>query len=118
MEKPESSYFTTRFEHDARREKLWHHLTNYLRRWVPPAAAVLELGAGYCYLVNNVPARRRVAVDLSPDMLLWKRPDVEGFCADAPGFLREAESEQFDFLLASNFFEHFDWPQLEEMLKH
>jgi SAM-dependent methyltransferase len=113
---PESAYFGTRLEHDDRRASLWQHLTHYLNRFVPGNAAVLELGAGYCYFINEVSASRRVAVDISPDMLQWKRSNVEGVCSDAMEYLRGADAEQFDFILASNFFEHFTWPQLDEML--
>ena len=115
MAKSESSYFATRLAHDPRREKLWRHLTDYLARYVPPQARVLELGAGYCYFINNVPAARRVAVDSSPDVLQWKSPDVEAVVSDALDYLRGADGAQFDFILASNFFEHFEWPQLNEM---
>jgi SAM-dependent methyltransferase len=112
----ESAYFKTRLAEDERRERLWGHLTRYLERFVPPHASVLELGAGYCYFINNVAADRRTAVDLSPDMPRWARANVKAICADALDYVRSAEADQFDFILASNFFEHFDWPQLNEML--
>jgi len=110
------SYFDTRLRHDPRRERVWPYLTRYLQRFVRDGAAVLELGAGYCYFINNVAASRRVAVDLSPAMLEWKRDDVEGVVGDAAEYLRNAGSEQFDFILASNFFEHFEWDALGEMI--
>jgi len=110
------SYFATRLVPDPRREKLWQHLTDYLARYVPRGASVLELGAGYCYFINRVPARRRVAVDVSPNILRSKGADVEGIVGDALEFLRSTAPEQFDFILASNFFEHFEWPALNEML--
>jgi len=113
---PETSYFATRLEHDERREKLWAHLTRHLSQYVPPDAAVLELGAGYCYFINNVPASRRVAVDISSDMLQWKAREVEGHVGDALTFLRDAADAQFDLILVSNFFEHFDWPQLDVLI--
>ena len=116
MAEPESAYFATRLARDPRREKLWSHLTRYLARFVPSGASVLELGAGYCYFINNVPASRRVAVDSSPDVLQWKGAGVETIVGDALDFLRSAGPDQFDFVLASNFLEHFEWPQLEEML--
>lgn len=112
-----SSYFATRLAQDARREKVWAHLTDYLGRFVSENSSVLELGAGYCYFINRVAARRRVAVDLAADMLEWKGPDVEGICADAADYLRTAEPEQFDFILASNFFEHFEWATLNAMIR-
>ena len=112
----ESAYFSTRFSADPRREKLWGYLTDYLAHYVPRDASVLELGAAYCYFINRVPARRRIAVDVSTDMLRWKGADVEGVVADALEYLRGADAEQFDFILASNFFEHFEWRALDEML--
>jgi SAM-dependent methyltransferase len=95
---------------------LWHHLTQYLASFVPPNAAVLEIGAGYCYFINHVPAQRRVAVDISTDLPRWAGAGVQTYVGDVLKFLREAEPEQFDFILASNFFEHFEWQQLEEMI--
>lgn len=112
------AYFGTRLTHDVRREQIWSYLTPYLQAFVPPQADILELGAGYCYFVNNVAARRRVAVDLSPEMLRWKGPGVEGICEDVLEYLRMAEPSQFDFILASNFFEHFEWPALNEIITH
>lgn len=113
----DSAYFQTRLAHDERRARLWDHLTRYLSAYVPADAAVLELGAGYCYFINKVPARRRVALDISREMLQWKGPEVEGVCMDALDYLRSTEAEQFDFILASNFFEHFEWPQLDGMIR-
>jgi SAM-dependent methyltransferase len=113
---PQTAYFATRLKVDARREKLWRYLTDYLVRYMPSDASVLELGAAYCHFINRVPARRKVAVDLSPDMFHWKGPEVETSIGDAVEYLRTAPPEQFDFILASNFFEHFEWPSLKEML--
>jgi SAM-dependent methyltransferase len=110
------SYYATRLVHDKRREKLWRALTPYLQCFVPENAVVLELGAGYCYFINNVSAARRVAVDASPEIQRWAAPDVEAVADDALQFLRSADPEQFDFIFASNFFEHFEWPALEEMI--
>ncbi|HEV7573794.1 MAG TPA: class I SAM-dependent methyltransferase [Thermoanaerobaculia bacterium] len=110
------AYYTTRLGHDERREKVWRYLTPYLQRFVPENASVLELGAGYCYFINRLRAGRRVAVDLSPEIERWKGPGVESFSGDALEYLRGIEPQQFDFILASNFFEHFEWPALQEMI--
>jgi SAM-dependent methyltransferase len=113
----EDPYFQTRLPHDVRRERAWRYVTKYLGQFVSEDASVLELGAGYCYFVNNIVAQRRVAVDHSEEMLRWKGELVEGICSDVLDYLRRADADQFDFVLASNFFEHFDWPQLNEMIK-
>jgi SAM-dependent methyltransferase len=112
----DTAYFDTRLAHDPRRADVWRHVGRFLERYIPADAAVLELGAGYCYFINAVPGSRRVAVDVSPDMMRWKDPGVEGIVQDALEYLRTAPEQQFDFILASNFFEHFEWRELNEML--
>lgn len=109
-------YFRTRFVEDDRRARVWRHLVNYLVRFVPDQADVLELGAGYCYFINNVPARRRVAVDVFPDLTRYSANGVEASVDNAVTFLRGCPPESFDFIFASNFLEHFDWATLDEML--
>lgn len=108
-------YFKTRFVEDERRVRMWSHLTSFLRRYVPADASVLELGAGYCYFINAVPARRRVAVDLSETVRSAAAPGVEAIVGDALAALRAMPDGQFDFVFASNFMEHFDWPVLDAM---
>lgn len=109
-------YFATRFTPDPRREAVWHHLTRYLQRYIPPGAAVLELGAGYCHFINAVEARRRVAVDLSDEVRARAAPGVEAVVSDALAFLRASEPEAFDVVFASNFLEHFEWSVLDRLI--
>ncbi len=108
-------YFNTRFAEDARRAEMWAHLNKYLSAYVPANAAVLELGAGYCYFINAVQARRRVAVDLSETVARAAAPGVEAIVGDALQALRAMPAAQFDFVFASNFLEHFEWPVLDAM---
>jgi SAM-dependent methyltransferase len=110
-----NAYHATRFRPDPRRARLWAHLTRYLSRYVPADAAVLELGAGYCHFINDVPARRRVAVDLGDLVAAAAAPGVEAVTADARAYLASAPAVSFDFVFASNFLEHFDWPDLDRM---
>jgi SAM-dependent methyltransferase len=113
---PAAAYFRTRFAPDARREALWRHLNDYLKQFIPANASVLELGAGYCYFINGVPGRRRVALDLGPQVTACAAPGVEAHQGDAIALLKSMPAGSFDFIFASNFFEHFDWPQLFEMI--
>jgi len=110
-----AAYHASRLPPDPRREQLWVYLTRYLSRFVPAGSAVLELGAGYCYFVNAIPAARKVAVDVMPELSRWAAPSVEARCEDATAFLEQAEPESFDFVLASNFLEHFDWATLDRV---
>src|SRR4051812_25075262 len=74
-----TEYFETRFVHDERREKLWQVLWQAIfRNWIDPQDCVLELGAGYGHFINQVEARKRIAVDMWPGFLQYLKPDVEG----------------------------------------
>ena len=117
MSTDHEKYFETRFAEDARRVAMWRHLTRYLSAYVPPDATVLELGAGYCYFINGVSARRRVAVDLSETVRRMAGPGVEAVVGDALEALRTMPDAQFDFVFASNFLEHFEWPVLDAMAR-
>ena len=111
------TYFTTRLAPDPRRAHLWRHLAAYLHRFIPPKARILELGAGYCYFINAVRGRRRVAVDIAAEVVQHAASGVEAIQGDALQFLASAPAEAFDFILASNFLEHFDWPALDDMAR-
>ncbi len=111
-----TSYFKTRFKEDPRRGKLWIHLARHLQQYIPQEGAVLELGAGYCHFINRIQARRRVALDISPEMLASKTLEVEGVQANAIDYLRTVPPEQFDFIFASNFLEHLEWGELEALI--
>jgi SAM-dependent methyltransferase len=111
-------YFATRFRPDPRRARLWKHLTGYLARYVPAGAAVLELGAGYCYFINQIHGSRRVAVDLGRQVTASAAAGVEAVNADVRAYLATVPDASVDFVFASNFLEHFDWPDLELIGRH
>jgi SAM-dependent methyltransferase len=113
-----AEYFATRFTPDPRREALWRHLTPYIQRYIPSESRVLELGAGYCHFINGVSASRRVAVDLSADVAAHAAPGVEAIQADALSFLKACDDSSYDFVFASNFMEHFEWPDLTVMIRN
>jgi SAM-dependent methyltransferase len=93
-------------EHPSRGE-IWRAIAAHLAGWIPPDAAVVELGAGYCAWINAVRAARRVAVDLWTDLPRHAGPGVEPLVLDVTS-LRQMGSAQFDVALASNLLEHFD----------
>ena len=114
-------YHETRFEFDARRERLWATLCeSYFQEQVAPEACVLELGAGYGHFINNIRCRRRIALDSWPGMLPFLKPGVEGIVSPATD-LSAIEDASVDFAFASNLFEHLTQDQLAvtlEQLRH
>jgi SAM-dependent methyltransferase len=81
---------------------LWRRV---FARWVPPGAAVLDLGAGYCEFINHAVAARRIAVDLNPETARLAAPgvQVQAVSADKLDFLADGE---VDVVFTSNFLEH------------
>jgi len=110
-------YHQTRFEYDARREILWRSLFRfYFRRWIHEEDCVVELGAGYGHFINNVTARRRIAVDLWPEMVTFLQPGIEGHIGSVTD-LSFLNNDSVDFVFASNLFEHISQDDLSRVLQ-
>jgi SAM-dependent methyltransferase len=99
-------YFESRLPYDPRRDVLWKALwDHYFARLISGTDCVLELGAGYGSFINNVVARRRIAVDAWPGMVPHLAAGVESRVGDVAelSFLRD---HSVNFVFASNLFEH------------
>lgn len=112
----DAGYHQTRFEYDARRETLWRSLCDfYFSRWIGSDDCVIELGAGYGHFINNVKARRRIALDLWTEMPRYVKPDVESRVGSVTD-LSFLEDGSVDFAFASNLFEHITQEDLARVL--
>lgn len=103
-----NSYHSVHLKEDQKRAVLWGELTRYLNRFVPDNAAVLELGAGYCYWINAVKARRKVALDIWDELPKYAADDVRPIIGDLRAGLGVLGNEKFNVALASNLLEHFE----------
>ena len=102
----DDGYFQTRLAYDDRREVLWRTLCRYhFAKFVSSSDCVLELGAGYGAFINNISARRRIAVDTWPGFLPHLVPGVEGEVRDVTD-LAFLSDRSVNFVFASNLFEH------------
>jgi SAM-dependent methyltransferase len=112
-----NTYFDTRFRPDDRRTVLWRALyRHFFASLIAPADCVLELGAGYCSFINQVVARRRIALDSWEGFLGQLEPGVEGRVADATD-LAFLEPASVNFVFASNLFEHLEQTALARILE-
>jgi hypothetical protein len=108
----DTGYHQTRFGYDARRETLWRSLYNfYLKRWIGEDDCVLELGAGYGHFINNVKARRRIALDMWSEMPAYAQPGIETHVGSVTD-LSFLQDRAVDFAFASNLFEHISQDDL------
>jgi len=105
--------YASRFEdmHEAR-GPLWEVLTKrFFQRYVPKDATVLEVAAGYCEFINSVQARRRIAIDLNPDLPNRAASGVEPVLSSATD-MSMIDDETADVVFVSNFFEHLTKPDI------
>lgn len=79
--------------------------TRFFSRYIPIDSTVVDIGAGYCEFINNIDAKRRIAVDANPDLGAFAATGVEVHCttADTLDFLGD---NSIDVVFSSNFFEH------------
>jgi len=103
-----SEYYETRYTFDAGRAKVWKAIAEYLQRYIrKDTDYVLDLGAGYCDFINNIQARKKIAVDQNPAAGQYCRGDVE-FHASSVTDLAVLDSKSIDVIFASNLLEHLD----------
>jgi len=85
---------------------MWGVLCKYFfQRYVKKEAVVLDLAAGYCEFINNITAKRKIAVDLNEDIRQFANDDVEVLLSRSDD-LSTLEDSSVDVIFVSNFFEH------------
>jgi len=102
-----AGYHDAHLPEDPARVVVWSAVAEYLSARVPPGAAVLEIGAGYCDWINSVRAARRVAVDIWTELPRFAGNGVQPVVMDISTGLPSLGAESFDVVLASNVLEHF-----------
>lgn len=96
----------------AAKSQLWRVLCDdFFAKYVPPNAAILDLGAGYCDFINNVAGTRKVAVDLNPETARSAAEGVEVLPLDLDRIGEAIEPDSIDLAFASNVFEHLRGPE-------
>lgn len=103
-----AGYHDVHLPEDPARAVVWGVVAEYLRPWIPRDAHVLEIGAGYCCWINAIEAKRKVAVDVWPDMARHAAQNVEAIVLDVAQGLEQFPDGSFDVVLASNVIEHFE----------
>jgi SAM-dependent methyltransferase len=100
--------YKARFSNDelASRYAIWRVLcAHFFQKFVGPDATVVDIGAGFCEFINNIRAKRRIAVDLNPSVRSFAKPGVE-LINESCTAIRNLEDECADVVFMSNFLEH------------
>lgn len=88
------------------RDAVWQVLVrDFFQQYVPADATVLDLGSGWGEFIRHITARRRIAMDLNPDMPSRVGSGVETILQDCSQPWQLSNSS-VDTVFTSNFFEH------------
>lgn len=97
------------------RRAVWGAIARFVERDAPDVGTLVELGAGYCDFLNQFPAKRRIGFDLNPEMRRFAAAGVE-LRIESALTLPSIAPASIDLLFASNFLEHLDADELDELL--
>ncbi len=97
------------------RQRVWKVLCqDFFQKYIDKGDTVCDLGAGYCELINNIKAKRRIAVDINTDTRKYAQHGVEVFIVSSTKMSSQIKVP-IDILFASNFLEHL--PTKEDLAK-
>jgi SAM-dependent methyltransferase len=109
-------YYASRFTFNPARRAVWEEIVRYESRFLPRDAVVLDLGAGYCDFINVVQAKKKYAIDISPELTQYANKEV--ITIQRPGWnYHEIPDASLDVVHASNFLEHFSDDELSEIMR-
>jgi SAM-dependent methyltransferase len=87
-------------------EGVWKVLVrDFFQRRIRPESTVVDIGAGACVFINEVRAKRRIALDANPTVVGRAAPGVEAFVTTDLS-LRELPDGSVGHVFVSNFLEH------------
>jgi SAM-dependent methyltransferase len=114
-----SELYKIRFAEEVlpRKNAIWRVICrNFLQRFISPSDTVVDIACGYGEFLNNIDARRKIAVDLNPDARTHLDPSVEFHLRKATE-LGSIVAGEADAVFTSNFLEHLpDKPTLDQFL--
>ena len=84
-----------------------HFFSSYVR----PQDVVVDVGAGHCEFINQIKARRRIAVDLNARVSEFAAPGVE-WLQESCTELGSIADNSVDVVFRSNFLEHLPSKQV------
>jgi len=105
-----SSIYKNRFkENITDKNRIWKILCrHYFQKFIDTENdTVLDLAAGYGEFINNIRAKRKIAVDLNGDVRKHVNTDVEVLVSDCRK-MENIEEDKIDKIFISNFLEHLN----------
>lgn len=103
-----SKLYKIRFSGDQleRKNAVWRVICqSYIQKFIKPSDTVIDVACGYGEFINNIIAKRKIAIDTNPDSKKYMNNDVD-FRFGAATKLSSIISENVDVFFTSNFLEH------------
>jgi SAM-dependent methyltransferase len=111
-------YYESRFVFDKGRTKVWRAINEYLQKYIPSDASVLDIGCGYADFINGIKASKKYAIDLNPNMDEFILDKSTMFISQSVLVELHVEDSSLDVIFASNLFEHFNDQELDLLVKN
>jgi hypothetical protein len=80
-------------------------VADFFQRFIDPEGTLLDLGAGFCWFINPVRARHRLAMDANPAVREAADPEVKAIVSSDLSLPMIADGELTQVFM-SNFLEH------------
>jgi ubiquinone/menaquinone biosynthesis C-methylase UbiE len=110
-----NNYYETRYTFDADRTKVWRAICQYLQKYIKNGDTVLELGCGYADFINQIRAKRKIAIDINISSKKHCNKDVEFILSSVTSQL-SIEEESINAVFASNLLEHLSIEEVKTLL--
>jgi len=116
--KENKDYYASRFVFDKSRIVVWRAINEYLSKFIPKQASVLDLGCGYGDFINGIPAKEKWAIDLNEDVKEYLVGEVSFKAQSVLESFEHIAPSSLDLVFASNLFEHFDDMELARIISN
>jgi ubiquinone/menaquinone biosynthesis C-methylase UbiE len=109
--------YRRRFETDSEFRKGMYTILceSFFQKYVPKKSTILEIGAGYCEFINTIHAKKKIALDVNPDVRLHAQKDIQTIIGKST-CMEVIQTESVDRVFANNFFEHLTKPDIIQTL--
>lgn len=111
-----SSYYKAAYKFNPKNNIVWREIARYLKKYIKDTDRVLDLGAGYCYFINNLVCKSKVAIDICPEFKKFANTTVQTSVISYDK-LDSCFKSEFDIVFASNFFEHLTLEECRDCFK-
>lgn len=92
-----------------RKEKLWKILCHeFLQQFIKESDCVVDLGAGRCEFINNISARKKIAIDINHDIKKAAKRDIQVIISSVKHLKNLFKNNNIDVIFMSNLLEHLD----------